>query len=49
VASQEEFYARLWERKVGEDLVVVVRREDRFEAITVRPNDRYRVFRTSEQ
>lgn len=46
VDTQEEFYTRLWARPVGEDLVVVVRREDRFEAITVRPADRYRVFRT---
>ena len=46
VDSQEEFYTRLWARQVGEDLVVVVRREDRFEAITVRPADRYRIFRT---
>jgi S1-C subfamily serine protease len=46
VASQTEFYARLWERKIGEDLVVVVRREGRFEALTVRPADRYAVFHT---
>jgi S1-C subfamily serine protease len=46
VDSQEEFYTRLWARPVGEELVVVVRREDRFEAITVRPADRYRIFRT---
>ena len=47
VATHEEFYARLWSRPVGEDLVVVVRREDRFEAITVRPADRYKVFKTN--
>lgn len=48
VASQEDFYARLWERQPGEEIVVVVRRENRFQAITVRPADRYRIFRTSE-
>ena len=47
VASQEDFYTRLWEQKIGDELVVVVRREDRFEALTVRPADRYRVFRTT--
>jgi len=47
IDSQEQFYTRLWTRQVGEELVVVVRREDRFEAITVRPADRYKVFRTN--
>lgn len=47
VASQTDFYTRLWERKIGEDLVVVVRRDGRFEALTVRPADRYRVYHTS--
>lgn len=46
VATHEEFYRTLWSRKLDEDVVIVVRREDRFEAITVRPADRYRVFRT---
>jgi S1-C subfamily serine protease len=46
VASHEEFYTRLWSRQVGEEIVVVVRREDRFEAITVRSADRYKIFRT---
>jgi S1-C subfamily serine protease len=49
VASQEDFYARLWERAPGEEVIVVVRRDQRFEAITVRPADRYRVFRTSDR
>jgi S1-C subfamily serine protease len=49
VASQEDFYARLWERAPGEEVVLVVRRDQRFEAITVRPADRYRVFRTSDR
>ena len=47
VANHEEFYTRLWSRPIGEDLVVLVRREDRFEAITVRPADRYKVFKTN--
>ena len=49
VTSQEDFYARLWERRPGEEVVVIVRRENRFEAITVRPADRYRIFRTNER
>lgn len=48
VATHEELYRSLWSRKLDEDLVVVVRRDDRFEAITVRPADRYRVFRTRQ-
>jgi S1-C subfamily serine protease len=46
VGSQEDFYSRLWARKVGEELAVVVRRDARFETITVRSADRYRIFRT---
>ena len=47
VANHEEFYTRLWSHPVGEELVVVVRRDDRFEAITVRTADRYKVFKTN--
>ncbi len=46
VGTQEEFYARLWQKKVGEEITVVVLRDSIFHAITVRPADRYRFFRT---
>jgi S1-C subfamily serine protease len=46
VTSQEDFYARLWQRQPGDEITLVVRRDNRFEAIRVRPDDRYRVFRT---
>jgi S1-C subfamily serine protease len=46
ISSQEDFYRRLWERYVGEDLVLEVLRAQRLESITVRAADRYRVFRT---
>ena len=49
VASQEEFYARLWEHRVGELVEIVVEREARRQSITVRPADRYRVYRTTEK
>lgn len=49
IATQEEFYARLWAGRVDEDLRVVIRREGRFEAITVRSADRYRFYRTTEK
>jgi len=47
VGSQEEFYTRLWQTQVGEEITVVVVRDARFHAITVRPADRYRFFRTT--
>jgi serine protease Do len=46
VSSREDFYRRLWARQVGEELVLVVQRAERLQAITVRTADRYRVFRT---
>jgi S1-C subfamily serine protease len=46
VSSREDFYRRLWEGQVGEELVLVVQRAERFQTITVRSADRYRVFRT---
>jgi S1-C subfamily serine protease len=48
VASQEEFYGRLWETRIGEPLEVLVQRESGRAALTVRPADRYRVYRTTE-
>ena len=47
VASQEEFYQRLWQGSVDQDVQIVVQRDRGFEAITVRPTDRYRLFRTT--
>ncbi|HYL79807.1 MAG TPA: S1C family serine protease, partial [Candidatus Acidoferrum sp.] len=41
VGSQEEFYRKLWQMKVGQEVTLVVLRESRFEVITVRPVDRY--------
>jgi S1-C subfamily serine protease len=47
VENQEDFYTRLWKGAVDQEVQLVVQREARFEAIRVRPADRYRVFRTS--
>ncbi|MBI3028308.1 MAG: serine protease [Candidatus Rokubacteria bacterium] len=47
VVSQEEFYMRLWAAEVGQELTVMVLRGSRFEAITVRPADRYQFFHTT--
>ena len=41
VASQEEFYRKLWQTKIGQEVSLVVLRESRFQVITVRPVDRY--------
>jgi S1-C subfamily serine protease len=49
VASQEEFYTRLWETRLGEPVVVTVRRESGSRVLTVTPADRYRIFRTKER
>jgi len=49
VESQEDFYARLWQGAVDEEVHVVVQRAARFEAISIRPADRYRVYRTSDR
>jgi serine protease Do len=49
VASQEEFYTRLWETRTGEPVAVTVRRDSGSQILTVRPADRYRIFRTKER
>ncbi|MBI4611424.1 MAG: serine protease [Candidatus Rokubacteria bacterium] len=49
VGSQEEFYTRLWQTQVGQEITLVVVRDARFHAITVRSADRYRFFRTTEK
>jgi S1-C subfamily serine protease len=48
VSSQAEFYRRLWLGLVGQDVQLVVMREARLEAITVRPVDRYRLLTTTD-
>lgn len=40
VGSQEEFYRRLWQTKIGDEVTLLVLRESRFQVITVRPIDR---------
>jgi len=47
VDTQEEFYRKLWQGGVEQEVQVVVQRDRGFEAITVRPVDRYRLFRMS--
>lgn len=44
VGSQEEFYRKLWQTKIGEDVNLLVLRESRFQVITVRPMDRYQLL-----
>ncbi len=48
VSSREEFYQRLWQGAVDQEVQVVVQRERGVESITVRPADRYRFYRTSD-
>ena len=45
VDSQGAFYRKLWQGGVEQEVQVVVQRDRGFEAITVRPIDRYRFFR----
>jgi S1-C subfamily serine protease len=47
VTSQEDFYVRLWQGSLDQEVQLVVVRESGFEAVSVRPADRYRVYRTS--
>jgi S1-C subfamily serine protease len=47
VDSQEAFYRKLWQGSVDQEVQVVVQRDRGFEAITVRPIDRYRFYRMS--
>jgi len=46
VASREDLYRQLWDRPVGDEVVLVVQRAQRLETIPIRTADRYRVFRT---
>ena len=45
VDSQEEFYNKLWQGGIEQEIQVVVQRERGFESIKVRPTDRYRIYR----
>src|SRR5262249_49903257 len=49
INSHEEFYTRLWRGAVEQDVQLVIQRATRFEAVTVRPADRYRIYRTSDK
>jgi len=49
VASREDFYRELWRLPMEQDVRVTVRRPGGTEAITVRPMDRYRFYRTSDK
>ncbi|MEX2223277.1 MAG: S1C family serine protease [Candidatus Rokuibacteriota bacterium] len=49
VPSREAFYRELWRSPMDQDVRVTVRRAGALEAITVRPMDRYRFYRTSDK
>lgn len=49
VATREDFYRALWQSPMGQDVEVTVLRAGSREAITVRPLDRYRLYRTSDK
>ena len=44
VASQEEFYERMWRRQAGDTIDVSVRRGDHVQTISVRSVDRRRLY-----
>jgi len=45
VGSPEEFYRKLWQARIGEEVSLLIMRESRFQVITVRPIDRYQLLR----
>src|SRR5213080_225929 len=47
VATQEEFYERLWRRRAGDTIKVAVRRGGDERVIPVRSMDRYTLYRTT--
>ena len=49
VASREAYYRTLWQLPMDQDVRVTVRRAGSIEAVTVRPVDRYRFYRTSDK
>ncbi len=44
VESQEDFYRKLWRTKVGEEIAIVVLRENKFEILKLKPVDRQRTM-----
>jgi len=49
VATQEEFYERLWRRQAGDTIAVAVRRGEAERVISVRSMDRYTLYRTTSR
>jgi len=49
VATQEEFYDRLWRRQAGDTIAVAVQRGDAERVISVRSMDRYTLYRTTSR
>ena len=49
VRTPQEFYTQLWLGDVNQDVQLLVQRDSALEIITVRPADRYRVYRTSDR
>jgi S1-C subfamily serine protease len=49
VATQEEFYERLWRRRAGDTIDVAVRRGDAERVISVRSMDRYTLYRSTSR
>jgi len=49
VATQEEFYERLWRRQAGDTIAVAVRRGAAERVISVRSMDRYTLYRTTSR
>ena len=49
IATQEEFYERLWRRRAGDTIQVAVRRGDAERVISVRSMDRYTLFRPTSR
>lgn len=44
VEGQEDFYRKLWKSRPGEELTILVLRENRFHAVKLRPIDRYKML-----
>jgi S1-C subfamily serine protease len=49
VETQEDFYRKLWQTKIGQDVSLLILRQSGFQVITVRPMDRYQLLRPAEQ
>jgi S1-C subfamily serine protease len=48
IDTQEQFYARLWQGVVDHDVQLVIQRGNQLHSISVRPADRYRIYRTTD-